>query len=66
MLMVKIPLFERPVIYDASQFIADLPIQKVIGDSFREATWVSIHNARALVVEKYLMVGLVLDGSKKA
>ena len=44
MLMVKIPLFERPVIYDASQFIADLPIQKVIGDSFRRATWDSIDN----------------------
>jgi urocanate hydratase len=35
---------ETSNIYDGSRFTADMAIQNVIGDSFRGATWVSIHN----------------------
>ena len=38
------PYRETSNIYDGSQFTADMAIQNVIGDSFRGATWVSIHN----------------------
>lgn len=38
------PFRETSNIYDGSQFTADMAIQNVIGDSFRGATWVSIHN----------------------
>ena len=38
------PYRETSNIYDGSRFIADMAIQNVIGDSFRGATWVSIHN----------------------
>ena len=45
MLVVQIPPFrETSNIYDGSQSTADLAIQKVIGDSFRRATWDSIDN----------------------
>ena len=38
------PLRETSNIYDGSQFCADMAVQNVIGDSFRGATWVSLHN----------------------
>ena len=38
------PFRETSNIYDGSQFCADMAVQNVIGDSFRGATWVSIHN----------------------
>ena len=38
------PFRETSNIYDGSEFTADMAIQNVIGDSFRGATWVSIHN----------------------
>ena len=38
------PFRETSNIYDGSRFTADMAIQNVIGDSFRGATWVSIHN----------------------
>ncbi|MGY8927237.1 MAG: urocanate hydratase, partial [Flavobacteriales bacterium] len=38
------PYRETSNIYDGSRFTADMAIQNVIGDSFRGATWVSIHN----------------------
>lgn len=40
------PYRETSNIYDGSRFTADMAIQNVIGDSFRGATWVSIHNGR--------------------
>ena len=62
------PYRETSNIYDGSKFTADMAIQNVIGDSFRGATWVSIHNGGGVGWGEVINggFGLVLDGSKKA
>ena len=62
------PYRETSNIYDGSQFTADMAIQNVIGDSFRGATWVSIHNGGGVGWGEVINggFGLVLDGSKEA
>jgi urocanate hydratase len=47
------PYRETSNIYDGSRFTADMAIQNVIGDSFRGATWVSIHNGGGVGWESY-------------
>ncbi|RMZ51271.1 urocanate hydratase [Flavobacteriaceae bacterium PRS1] len=60
------PYRETSNIYDGSQFTADMAIQNVIGDSFRGATWVSIHNGGGVGWGEVINggFGMVLDGSK--
>ncbi len=62
------PYRETSNIYDGSQFTADMAIQNVIGDSFRGATWVSIHNGGGVGWGEVINggFGMVLDGSKEA
>ncbi len=62
------PYRETSNIYDGSQFTADMAIQNVIGDSFRGATWVSIHNGGGVGWGEVINggFGMVLDGSKAA
>jgi len=62
------PYRETSNIYDGSQFTADMAIQNVIGDSFRGATWVSIHNGGGVGWGEVMNggFGMVLDGSKDA
>lgn len=62
------PFRETSNIYDGSQFTADMAIQNVIGDSFRGATWVSIHNGGGVGWGEAINggFGLVIDGSKEA
>ncbi|NOT36041.1 MAG: urocanate hydratase [Saprospiraceae bacterium] len=62
------PYRETSNIYDGSKFTADMAIQNVIGDSFRGATWVSIHNGGGVGWGEVINggFGLVIDGSKKA
>ncbi len=62
------PFRETSNIYDGSQFTADMAIQNVIGDSFRGATWVSIHNGGGVGWGEVINggFGMVLDGSKDA
>ncbi|MFH6768880.1 urocanate hydratase [Gaetbulibacter aquiaggeris] len=62
------PFRETSNIYDGSKFTADMAIQNVIGDSFRGATWVSIHNGGGVGWGEVINggFGMVLDGSKKA
>ena len=62
------PYRETSNIYDGSQFTADMAIQNVIGDSFRGATWVSIHNGGGVGWGEVINggFGLVLDGSDTA
>ena len=62
------PYRETSNIYDGSQFTADMAIQNVIGDSFRGATWVSIHNGGGVGWGEVINggFGLVLDGTKDA
>ena len=62
------PYRETSNIYDGSQFTADMAIQNVIGDSFRGATWVSIHNGGGVGWGEVINggFGLILDGSKDA
>ncbi|MBN4070234.1 urocanate hydratase [Olleya sp. AH-315-F22] len=62
------PYRETSNIYDGSQFTADMAIQNVIGDSFRGATWVSIHNGGGVGWGEVVNggFGMVLDGSKDA
>ena len=62
------PYRETSNIYDGSQFTADMAIQNVIGDSFRGATWVSIHNGGGVGWGEVINggFGLMLDGSKDA
>jgi urocanate hydratase len=59
---------ETSNIYDGSRFTADMAIQNVIGDSFRGATWVSIHNGGGVGWGEVINggFGMVLDGSKEA
>lgn len=62
------PYRETSNIYDGSQFTADMAIQNVIGDGFRGATWVSIHNGGGVGWGEVINggFGMLLDGSKDA
>ena len=60
------PYRETSNIYDGSSFTADMAIQNVIGDSFRGATWVSIHNGGGVGWGEVINggFGMVLDGTE--
>lgn len=62
------PYRETSNIYDGSKYTADMAIQNVIGDSFRGATWVSIHNGGGVGWGEVVNggFGMLLDGSKQA
>ena len=62
------PYRETSNIYDGSSFTADMAIQNVIGDSFRGATWVSIHNGGGVGWGEVINggFGMLLDGSDEA
>ncbi|MGK0386811.1 MAG: urocanate hydratase [Patiriisocius sp.] len=62
------PYRETSNIYDGSRFTADMAIHNVIGDSFRGATWVSIHNGGGVGWGEVINggFGMVLDGTKDA
>lgn len=62
------PYRETSNIYDGSRFTADMAIQNVIGDSFRGATWVSIHNGGGVGWGEVINggFGMLIDGSKEA
>ncbi|MFH0760078.1 MAG: urocanate hydratase [Bacteroidota bacterium] len=62
------PYRETSNIYDGSSFTADMAIQNVIGDSFRGATWVSIHNGGGVGWGEVINggFGMLLDGSPEA
>jgi len=62
------PYRETSNIYDGSRFTADMAIQNVIGDSFRGATWVSIHNGGGVGWGEVINggFGMLLDGSSQA
>lgn len=60
------PFRETSNIYDGSQFTADMAVQNVIGDAFRGATWVSLHNGGGVGWGEVINggFGMVLDGSE--
>jgi len=62
------PYRETSNIYDGSQFTADMAVHNVIGDSFRGATWVSIHNGGGVGWGEVINggFGMVIDGSPEA
>ncbi len=62
------PYRETSNIYDGSSFTADMAVQNVIGDAFRGATWVSLHNGGGVGWGEVINggFGLVLDGSASA
>ena len=62
------PFRETSNIYDGSQFCADMAVQNVIGDAFRGATWVSIHNGGGVGWGEVINggFGMVIDGSEEA
>ena len=62
------PYRETSNIYDGSQFTADMAIHNVIGDSFRGASWVSIHNGGGVGWGEVINggFGLLLDGTQEA
>ena len=62
------PYRETSNIYDGSKFTADMAIQNVIGDSFRGATWVSIHNGGGVGWGEVTNggFGMLLDGTREA
>lgn len=62
------PYRETSNIYDGSSFTADMAIQNVIGDSFRGATWVSIHNGGGVGWGEVINggFGMLLDGTADA
>lgn len=62
------PFRETSNIYDGSQFCADMAVQNVIGDSFRGATWVSIHNGGGVGWGEVINggFGMVVDGSDES
>lgn len=62
------PYRETSNIYDGSRFTADMAIHNVIGDSFRGATWVSIHNGGGVGWGEVINggFGMLLDGSEQA
>lgn len=62
------PYRETSNIYDGSKFTADMAVQNVIGDSFRGATWVSLHNGGGVGWGEVMNggFGMVIDGSEEA
>lgn len=62
------PFRETSNIYDGSSFTADMAIHNVIGDSFRGATWVSIHNGGGVGWGEVINggFGMLLDGSERS
>ncbi|UOB17746.1 urocanate hydratase [Abyssalbus ytuae] len=62
------PFRETSNIYDGSKFTADMAIHNVIGDSFRGATWVSIHNGGGVGWGEVINggFGMLLNGTKEA
>jgi urocanate hydratase len=62
------PYRETSNIYDGSSFTADMAIQNVIGDGFRGATWVSIHNGGGVGWGEVINggFGMLLDGTSEA
>merc|ERR1712032_1699900 len=62
------PFRETSNIYDGSAFTADMAVQNCIGDAFRGATWVSLHNGGGVGWGEVVNggFGLVLDGTKDA
>ena len=62
------PFRETSNIYDGSRFTADMAIQNVIGDAFRGATWVSIHNGGGVGWGEVINggFGMVIDGSEES
>ena len=62
------PYRETSNIYDGSKFTADMAVQNVIGDSFRGATWVSLHNGGGVGWGEVINggFGMLLDGSADA
>jgi urocanate hydratase len=62
------PFRETSNIYDGSKFTADMAIHNVIGDSFRGATWVSIHNGGGVGWGEVMNggFGMLIDGTKEA
>jgi len=62
------PFRETSNIYDGSKFTADMAIHNVIGDSFRGATWVSIHNGGGVGWGEVINggFGMLIDGTKEA
>ncbi len=60
------PFRETSNIYDGSQFCADMAVQNVIGDAFRGATWVSLHNGGGVGWGEVVNggFGMVIDGSE--
>ena len=62
------PYRETSNIYDGSIFTADMAIHNVIGDAFRGATWISIHNGGGVGWGEVINggFGMVLDGTKEA
>lgn len=62
------PFRETSNIYDGSRFTADMAIHNVIGDSFRGASWVSIHNGGGVGWGEVINggFGMVLDGTKES
>ena len=60
------PFRETSNIYDGSRYTADMAVQNVIGDSFRGATWVSIHNGGGVGWGEVINggLGMVIDGSE--
>ena len=62
------PYRETSNIYDGSRFTADMAVHNVIGDSFRGATWVSLHNGGGVGWGEVINggFGMVIDGSEEA
>ncbi|MCC7051051.1 MAG: urocanate hydratase, partial [Bacteroidia bacterium] len=62
------PYRETSNIYDGSQFTADMAVQNFVGDGFRGATWISLHNGGGVGWGEVINggFGLVLDGSKES
>ncbi|POB14972.1 urocanate hydratase [Halobacteriovorax sp. DA5] len=60
------PFRETSNIYDGSRFTADMAVQNFVGDSFRGATWISLHNGGGVGWGEVINggFGMVLDGSK--
>ncbi|MCF8338050.1 MAG: urocanate hydratase [Bacteroidales bacterium] len=62
------PFRETSNIYDGSKFTADMAVQNVIGDAFRGATWVSLHNGGGVGWGEVINggFGMLLDGTEEA
>ena len=62
------PFRETSNIYDGSQFCADMAVQNVIGDAFRGATWVSLHNGGGVGWGEVINggFGMVIDGGEES